>query len=344
MLMILASSWTSSAQACLWDNDTLQMERFRFPQAWELISGRFARHSPAFYAWRIRDRLPKIDGTEATAPLLDDVAVAYEKTGRHDMAIWAMWLEEGVAPGRYETYANLATFLIHRGDLQAGLTFIDRALRINPNAHFGREEYQKLLVQYVLERRNDGHEGLPLRGATDAGPLGPQPGVPPEPGGFAGFLKAKGRDGGPKAVKGILGMMRFGNHDSPVLLEALGDLLMAPHKKEDWRRGAVANAFANQGKDAKRLAVRAYLKASYEVKDEGARRGYRALAQASIQSQSDGAIGTGQLALADVEQRLRQEIEKADRYVSDIARDEKRWIDAGLDVEKQFAWKYMARR
>ncbi|WDQ19366.1 hypothetical protein [Rhodopirellula sp. P2] len=29
------------------------------------------------------------------------------------------------------------------------------------------------------------------------------------------------------AAKGVMGMMRFGNHDSPVLLEALGDLLLA---------------------------------------------------------------------------------------------------------------------
>ena len=52
-----------------------------------------------------------------------------------------------------------------------------------------------------------------------------------------------------KAITGVLGMMKFGNHDSPVLLEALGDLLVS--------RG--------YDTDGKRLAARAYLKASYSA-------------------------------------------------------------------------------
>ena len=46
----------TTAWACLWDNDTLQMERLRFPSVLEIITGKFVRHSPAYYAWRIVDR------------------------------------------------------------------------------------------------------------------------------------------------------------------------------------------------------------------------------------------------------------------------------------------------
>lgn len=35
--------------ACLWDYDTLAMERSRFPSTLELITGKFLRHSPEFY-------------------------------------------------------------------------------------------------------------------------------------------------------------------------------------------------------------------------------------------------------------------------------------------------------
>src|SRR5687768_12330427 len=49
-----------AAAACLWDSDTIKMERSRFPGTLELITGKFLRHSPEFYEWRIRDRLKRL--------------------------------------------------------------------------------------------------------------------------------------------------------------------------------------------------------------------------------------------------------------------------------------------
>ncbi|MCH1440611.1 MAG: hypothetical protein L7W43_13205, partial [Rubripirellula sp.] len=47
--------------ACLWDRDTLVMERQRFPTALELITGKFLRHSADFYRWRVDDRRKRIE-------------------------------------------------------------------------------------------------------------------------------------------------------------------------------------------------------------------------------------------------------------------------------------------
>ena len=77
----------SVAVACLWDYDTLKMERSRFPGALELITGKFLRHSPDFYQWRIENRLKRLEADPTNAALLDDLAVAYDKTGQHDKAI-----------------------------------------------------------------------------------------------------------------------------------------------------------------------------------------------------------------------------------------------------------------
>ena len=61
--------------ACLWDYDTLAMERQRFPEAHELIAGHFVRHSDAYYEWRISDRTAK--PVDQRTPLdFDDIAVA----------------------------------------------------------------------------------------------------------------------------------------------------------------------------------------------------------------------------------------------------------------------------
>src|SRR6476646_9780391 len=85
---LLATLLTSSvALACLWDYDTIKMERARFPGTLELITGKFLRHSPEFYKWRIENRLKRLKADPTNAALLDDLAAAYDKTGQHDKAI-----------------------------------------------------------------------------------------------------------------------------------------------------------------------------------------------------------------------------------------------------------------
>ncbi len=150
--------------ACIWDYDTLQQERSRFPDVLELITGKFLRHSQEFYEWRVQDRLEKLKHTPDNLAIYDDLAVAYEKLGQHQKAIDTILIKDKKHPGLYETEANLGTFYIHDGQLDEGLKHIDEAIRINPDAHFGREIYQKQFVEYMRERRRAGIKGLPLSG------------------------------------------------------------------------------------------------------------------------------------------------------------------------------------
>src|SRR6478736_3184305 len=78
LLLVLATS----SLACLWDSDTLQMERLRFPGVLEIITGKFVRHSRAYYEWRIGDRQKKLETKPNDPALIDDLAVAYAKLGR----------------------------------------------------------------------------------------------------------------------------------------------------------------------------------------------------------------------------------------------------------------------
>ena len=100
---------------CLWDYDTLQMERARFPETLELITGKFLRHSRAFYLWRIEDRLRHLETDSDHLRFLDDLAVAYDKMGQHGKAVETMQRKEKIEAGGYGTYANLGTFYIHSG-------------------------------------------------------------------------------------------------------------------------------------------------------------------------------------------------------------------------------------
>ncbi len=312
------------ASACLWDYDTLLMERSRFPDTLELITGKFRRHSTEFYAWRIEDRLQKLEKEPENLAWLDDLGVAYDKTGQHAKAVETMQRKEAIRPGLYETAANRGTFLIHSGNFEEGLVHIRRAIEINPDAHFGREVYQQRLVEYVLESRSRGRTGLPLRDLeTERG--------------FVEFLSGATLSGNEskidwidaaearKALKGVLGMMRFGHHDSPVLLEALGDLL----------------SFRAMD-DGKRLAARAYLKASYEADDEAARKAYRTLARQALNMQTIHPATTSELTVEPLEATFRVELSEAREWYEQLEADELRWIREGKDADAEFARKYFA--
>ena len=60
LILVLLFTWSPPALACIWDTDTLLAERSRFPTALELMTGKFIRHPPELYAWRLRDRSAKI--------------------------------------------------------------------------------------------------------------------------------------------------------------------------------------------------------------------------------------------------------------------------------------------
>lgn len=319
--LLVSVAVPTAAVACLWDYDTLRQERSRFPSTLELLTGKFLRHSPEFYQWRADDRVKRLVTDPYNLALYDDLAVAYQKTGRYDKALATLEAKEKVKPGVYETYSNWGTVLILQGDLERGLPYIDKALAINPDAHFGREKYQKWLVEYALEMRREGKVQFPLRTRPD--------GVDPlDVGGFSAYLaKQLGRDSLPleetaAAIKGVLGMMRFANHDNPLLLEALGDLLM------NQTYAAEVNA--------RHLASRAYLKASYVVKEPEVQQTYRKYADRALYLQTAGPGSHAGLKLDEVETAFKEELADGERWYAALREKEVGWIKDGKDVDAEF--------
>lgn len=317
ILLLLATP--IAALACLWDYDTLRMERNRFPTALELITGKFLRHSKEFYEWRILDRLKKIDKEPNRLDYYDDLAVAFSKTGQHTLAIEWILKKEKIKPGLYETYSNLGTFHILAGNLELGLPWIDKALSINPNAHFGRERYQKWLVEYALSRKKDGVIPLPLQWNANN---------EVRPSNFKEFVQ---RQLGKKelsleetqtAIKGILGMMRFANHDNPLLLETLGDLLF-----DTYREGR---------QDAKRLAAFAYLKASLGIPDPATKKAFLQLADNALKLQTSGPGDHSQIPLASLEKEFQLLQADADAWYAQLREKEITWIQEGKDADAEF--------
>lgn len=350
---LVSLTFSVSATACLWDRDTLNQERRRFPTILELITGNFLRHSPEFYQWRIENRKLQLKNSAENPALYDDLAVAHEKLGHHQVAIDLMLQKDELHPGLYETYANLGTFYIHAGNYQEGLKQIRKAISINPDAHFGREIYQARLIEYLLSRTKneptlENDFQLPLFESSTS---------TIQPRGFASYLVEliRNEEPGPTevarkpesktdeleninpnslrednvqqeladALKGVAGMMRFGNFSSPILLEALGDLLLA--------QGILT--------DGKQLAARAYLKASYET--EGATSfKYRRIAEAAIDLQVTPGNGNQQLTLDELERQFKAELQQGNNWYRVVSQSEKEWIDNGVNPEKEFMKTY----
>jgi hypothetical protein len=148
---------------------------FRFAMVHDVVHERFPKHGPAFYQERNRRARAKLatvspDSEEAFA-LTDDLGAGLDRLGQPAEAVPLLrdkltrQVRTGLS-GRalYTSYANLGTFLIHAnmkgtiaGDSEArarvveGRDLIRQSIEVNPNAHFGREEWQLVAVETFLE-------------------------------------------------------------------------------------------------------------------------------------------------------------------------------------------------
>lgn len=181
-------------QACLWDSDTLYMEAKGLGSLTEVITGRFDRFPPLYYQMRL-DRITALDEATLTLNDYDDAAVACDRLGKGDQAIaWMARKAEALkaatniadatnpdtADHQYRYLANLGTFHAHRwlrtgtdrtnlADLETARDLIAQAIELNPDAHFGRERYQMLAIEWLLDPPASQYGEVPtIFDATDA--------------------------------------------------------------------------------------------------------------------------------------------------------------------------------
>ena len=141
--------------ACLWDTDTLQEESLKQKDTLEVVTGKLRHHATAWYEAKIAYTRPLIDKGDAKKERYDDLAVALAKTGDLDGAVAVMSDKEARFPGEYTTEANLGTFAAMKGDRAAAIDHLQKAIAINPDAHFGREKYQLQLLDYMARVDKD---------------------------------------------------------------------------------------------------------------------------------------------------------------------------------------------
>jgi tetratricopeptide (TPR) repeat protein len=170
-------SLVALAPACLNDRDTLADEAKNNRDVLTTLLGGLERNPPLYYQMRIK----RIEDDLAKNPQLideyDDIAVANDRVGKDDDAIkWIEAKKKQLAPldmksdsskdEWYRYYANCGTFWAHRwfhagadankiNDIEHSRDLITEALKINPDAHFGREKYQVAVLDWIIYCREE---------------------------------------------------------------------------------------------------------------------------------------------------------------------------------------------
>lgn len=173
LLLLVASI----ASACLWDYDTLRAEASGNMDIVRVLTGRFERWPDRYYEMRLERVTQELDrgglSLEGQLERLDNAAVALDRLKRSDEAVAMIErkrvLLEAEDPTKtkqkdhwYRFYANAGTLYAHRwfgkganrekmGDLERGRNLIAKAIELNPGAHFGREDVQLAIMDWVIE-------------------------------------------------------------------------------------------------------------------------------------------------------------------------------------------------
>ncbi len=151
----------------------------RFAMIHDVIHERYPVRGPAYYRERdriVREKLKSLPpGSQEAFDLTDDLGVGLDKLGRAGEAVQplrdklARQLKLGQGGKQlYTSFANLGTFLIHanmkaamggdakaRANVKEGLVFIQQSINVNPEAHFGREEWQLHIGEFLLAAIDD---------------------------------------------------------------------------------------------------------------------------------------------------------------------------------------------
>jgi hypothetical protein len=134
------------------------------------IVGNFDIYPAQYYEMRIERVTRELAADPTRLELYDDIAVASDRVGAPPTpSKWMARKREAArqhvqaeSEAEYRYLANLGTFHAHRWvgsganrddltDLERGRDLIAAAIELNPDAHFGREKYQLMAIEWLID-------------------------------------------------------------------------------------------------------------------------------------------------------------------------------------------------
>jgi tetratricopeptide (TPR) repeat protein len=143
------------AQACGWDWETYHAEATSLPCVFDALLGYWPKHTDDYHRARIEAADHALRWVPGWTEGLDAKGISLLKLGRLPEAEAVMQQRLALAPEAYPGHANLGTLYTFTGDHTKALEHIDRAMAIEPKAHFGREKYHRALVVFLQRAAED---------------------------------------------------------------------------------------------------------------------------------------------------------------------------------------------
>ena len=284
-----------------------------------VFGGQYLRHSSTYYRWVVQDRVKQLT-TESDAltrsMLIDELALAHVHLKEYDKASTALNAKGKL---RYRDNIGMANIFMAASEFAKSHKHFGAAFEMNPNGLFLDEGYGKHVLDHVAKQRGRGRAKVPVMILEERGE---------DLGGFATYSETISRQAGmgwnqrnwEAAVSGLLELILCGHRGSSIVWEALGDLL---REAPDSFKG-----------DGIRLAVRAYLLASYMTESLWGRMEYRGLAKALL-------TPPNKKSLRKFEKRYGKELAKGRKLFKRIKGDEKRWARGKGNVDRKFEQRYL---
>lgn len=147
--MVLAVASPKPAEACGWDYETYHAEAKSLPCVFDALLGYWPKHTDAYHEKRIEAFDQALAWMPDWTEGLDAKGISLLKLGDLEQAEVVMSRRLSVAPDAYPSHANLGTLYTFTGAFDKALVHIDRALALEPEAHFGREGYHRALVVFL---------------------------------------------------------------------------------------------------------------------------------------------------------------------------------------------------
>ncbi len=152
-VVILFAAFVLTAQACIWDGDTLEEDVRKNPTLADAILN---PRPPKVDTKKLDERLKELlaKRNEADVEWWNNVAGTYLRLGKAKEA--AALLEPVVSrfEDNYGIHANLGTAYHLLGKYAEAEKHIARDLELKPDAHFGLEKYHLALLQYLAKPKD----------------------------------------------------------------------------------------------------------------------------------------------------------------------------------------------
>jgi tetratricopeptide (TPR) repeat protein len=137
------------ADACGWDWETYHAEAKSLPCVHDALLGYWPKHTAQWHETRIAAADQALRWVPGWTEGLDAKGLSLLHLGRLAEATAVLERRAAIAPDAYPSHANLGTVYTFTGAYAEALTHIDAAMAIEPEAHFGREQYHRALVVFL---------------------------------------------------------------------------------------------------------------------------------------------------------------------------------------------------